>query len=61
MGQHEYEVGLSIAQPKDMEAIAFAFRAGEEKAVNNILALLSTNSKATKLIMKEYNLETNTN
>lgn len=36
MGQHEYAVGMSSVAPEDIPAVAFAFRAGEQKAIERI-------------------------
>jgi hypothetical protein len=41
MGQHEYQVPLSPAKPEDIEAVAYAFRAGEQKATEEIIAKIS--------------------
>lgn len=65
MGQSEYGVGLSPAKPEQMDAVAFAFRAGEQKAVETILNLLDTDRGcgdwATHIIREEYKIEANTN
>jgi hypothetical protein len=71
MGQFEYEVGLSSATPEDIPAIAFAFKAGEQKAVQKIKEIISSEEQLIaktildkdfiiNLIDKEYeNVEAN--
>lgn len=44
MGQFEYGVGLA-AKPEEMNRIALAFRAGEQKQIDRILSELSAISK----------------
>lgn len=64
MGQSEYRVGLSPAKPEDMEAVAFAFRAGERKAAESIINLISVSTSTELLIdqiKKEYKIEANAN
>ena len=70
MGQFEYAVGLSDAMPDDIPSVAFAFRAGEEKAVANIIKMIESepkliaqlvlnNNYLVDKIREAYNVKTN--
>ena len=44
MGQYEYSVGLSPALPKDIPAVADAYRAGQSSERNRILEIIRSKS-----------------
>ncbi len=56
MGQFEYEVGLSSVTPEDIPAVAFAYKAGEQKAIQRIKEIITNEEKliAKAILDKDF-------
>ncbi len=56
MSQFEYSVGLAPMQPEETQAVAFAFLAGQNKAIDAIKRLANDSGNITTTIFEIDNL-----